>query len=330
MDPLTAVTAGKAAAGRRFAFYVSVQLTSVLVPGLVAVTCLAALMLHARHPGDAGAALGEAVRALRGPAMVLVDVSWLAFAYILGYVGRELAFRLLGLAERLSPKHRSSLGSLHGELEAVYGRTALRRCLRTHPLLRHLLDPAHSASTPAQLLRRPGGALRGGNAYEAFTYAKLWLREHNPGLAPDATEAEINILLSTPAPLILGTWALITLAPLSVVGAATSALVAAATAALTFAQVLRLRRTECWEALRNLVEDHEMRLAAARLPGPAFPAEPDDEEGDTGSDPDAAPGSDPDAGSGPDAGAAAGAGAGAGAGARAGGAGVGRQASGAA
>ncbi|MET8952461.1 hypothetical protein ACWEO4_37175 [Streptomyces sp. NPDC004393] len=52
--------------------------------------------------------------------------------------------------------------------------------------------------------------------------------------------------------------------------------------ALTFVQVLRLRRVECWEALRNLLEDHEMRLAAARLPGSPFPAEPGEDTEDSG------------------------------------------------
>lgn len=280
MDPLTAVTAGRAAAGRRFAFYVSVQLTSVVVPGLVAVTCLTALMLHSRHPGGIGPALSGTVRTLRGPAMVLVDVSWLASAYVVGYVGRELAFRLLGVAERLSPRHRVSLGALHRGLEAVYGRAAVDRCLRTHPLLGRLLDTADGTSPRSQIMRQPGGALRTGNVYEAFLYAKLWLREHNPGLAPDATEAEINILVSTLLPLALGTWSLIALASPGITAAVATVFVAAGVCAVTFAQVLRLRRTECWEALRNLLEDHEMRLAATRLPGSPFPADPGEDAQD--------------------------------------------------
>ncbi|MDT0463006.1 hypothetical protein [Streptomyces gibsoniae] len=282
MDPLTAMTAGKAAAGRRFAFYVAVQLTSVVVPGLVAVTCLTVLMLHAQHPGSIGRTLKGAAQALHGPAVIMVDVSWLASAYVVGYVGREVAFRLLGLAERLSPRHRATLGALHGELEVAYGHAALRRCLRTHPLLKYLLSPADGTSPHSRIMRQPGGALRTGNAYEAFNYAKSWLREHNPGLAPDATEAEINILVSTPLPLALGTWSLIALTPLSIAASAVAVVIAAAVSALTFVQVLRLRRVECWEALRNLLEDHEMRLAAARLPGSPFPAEPGEDTQDSG------------------------------------------------
>ncbi|MGW4561549.1 hypothetical protein ACWEN3_03770 [Streptomyces sp. NPDC004561] len=269
MDPLTAISAGRAAAGRRFAFYLSVQLTSVLVPGLVAVTCLTALLLHARHPQHLGRAVESAVRTLHGPAMILVDVSWLAAAYVIGYVGRELAFRVLGIAERLSRRRRAALGALRTELEAVYGAPALRRCLSTHPLLGHLLNAAGHNATPSQNMRQPGGALRVGNAYEAFNYAKSWLRTHSPGLAPDAIEAEINVLLSTLMPIVLGAWTLIVLAPLGITVAMATALVAGAVTALTFAQLLRLRRIECWEALRNLVEDHEMRLAADRLPATA-------------------------------------------------------------
>ncbi|MFF8591193.1 hypothetical protein ACF061_07060 [Streptomyces sp. NPDC015220] len=271
MDPLAVVGAGRAAAGRRFAFYISVQLCSVMVPGLVAVTSLAVLMLHARHPRDLGPALGDAARALHGPALIVVDVSWLAAAYVLGYVGRELAFRLLGLVEWLGAR-RSSPDTLYRELEAAYGPEALGRCLATHPLLGRLLGTAGNASRRFQTMRQPGGALRAGNAYEAFVYAKFWLREHSPSLAPDATEAEINVLLSTLLPGILGTWALIAVAPLGTVAATVTAIVAAAVSVLTFAQVVRLRRTECWEALRNLLEDHEMRLAVARLPVTPFTA----------------------------------------------------------
>lgn len=274
MDPLTAVTAGRAAAGRRFAFYLAVQLTSVLVPGLVAVTCSGLLLLRARHPDHLGRSVENVTRTLHGPVMILVDVTWLAAAYVLGYVGRELAFRLLAAAELAAPRRRATAGALRAELEAVYGVAALRRCLDAHPLLDHLLNAAGRTATPAESMRQPGGALRAGNAYEAFNYAKSWLRTHSPQLAPDANEAEINVLLSTLLPLALGTWTVVALAPLGLPLAAAIVLAAAAAAALTFAQVLRLRRIESWEALRNLLEDHEMRLAAGRLPAPADPALP--------------------------------------------------------
>ncbi len=38
-------------------------------------TSPAALMPHARHPEDLGAALGDAARTVRGPAVVLVDTT---------------------------------------------------------------------------------------------------------------------------------------------------------------------------------------------------------------------------------------------------------------
>lgn len=282
MDPLTAVGAGRMASGKRFAFYVSVQLTSVLVPGLVAVTCLTALVLHAGHPRDFGAAVSRAAQSVRGPAVILMDVSWLASAYVLGYVGREVAFRLLGIAERLSARHRTTLNALHRELEGVYGQAAVQRCLRTHPLLGHLLRSAPREAPRSDVLRQPGGALRIGHVYEAFNYAKSWLRQHNPSLAPDSIEAEINILVSTLLPLALGTWVLISLASLSAAVTTAAVLAAVAVAWVVFAQVLRLRQNECWEALRNLLEDHEMRLAAVRLPGsPLDAAGPgDDAQGD--------------------------------------------------
>ncbi|MEU6534380.1 hypothetical protein [Streptomyces sp. NPDC047000] len=270
MDPLTAVGAGRMASGKRFAFYISVQLTSVLVPGLVAVTCLTALVLHAEHPQHFGSAVSRATASVRGPAVILMDVSWLASAYVLGYVGRETTFRLLGIAERLSTRHRATLNALHQELEVAYGQEAVQRCLHTHPLLGHLLRAARRDSPRSEALRQPGGALRIGHAYEAFTYAKSWLRQHNPALAPDSIEAEINILVSTLLPMGLGAWVLVSLASLSATAGVGVVLATTVVAGVIFAQVLRLRRNECWEALRNLVEDHEMRLAAARLPGSAL------------------------------------------------------------
>ncbi|MEV7030160.1 hypothetical protein AB0N99_08015 [Streptomyces sp. NPDC093272] len=270
MDPLTAVSASRMASGKRFAFYISVQLASVLVPGLVAVTCITALVLHAEHPHDFASAVSRAAQSIRGPAVILLDVSWLASAYVLGYVGREIAFRMLGIAERLSARHRMTLNTLHLEIESAYGQTVVERCLRTHPLLGHLLHTAPPSPRSAAL-RQPGGALRVGQGYEAFTYAKSWLRQHNPALAPDSIEAEINILLSTLMPLALGTWAAISLASLGATAVTAAVLAAMVVVGIVFAQVLRLRRNECWEALRNLLEDHEMRLAAARMPGSPLP-----------------------------------------------------------
>lgn len=279
MDPLTAVTAGRAAVGRRFAFYLSVQLASVMAPGVVAVTCLTALLLRSRDPLHPAKAAGRAISTLHGPTAILVDVSWLAAAYVIGYVGRELAFRALGAAERLSRRHRAALSTLRTDLEVVYGAEAVGRCLRTHPLLRRLLDAAGRPVAPSQNMRQPGGALLTGNAYEAFNYAKSWLRTHNPGLAPDAVEAEINVLLSTLLPIILGTWTLIALVSPGVEGAAVVVLAAGTVTALVFTQVLRLRRVEGWQALRDLLEDHEMRLAAHRLPAAAgSPSAASDEE----------------------------------------------------
>ncbi|MEU6403937.1 hypothetical protein [Streptomyces sp. NPDC046985] len=287
------MSAGRAAAGRRFAFYLSVQLTSVLLPGLVTVTCLTALLLHARHPRHLGRSAESVLRTLHGPAMILVDVSWLAAAFVIGYVGRELAFRVLGIAERFSRRRRTALGTLRTELEAIYGAPALGRCLSAHPLLDHLLNAAGRTGALPHTMRQPGGALRVGNAYEAFNYAKSWLRTHCPELAPDAVEAEINVLLSTLLPIVLGTWTLNALAPLGVTVATATTLAAGAVTALTFTQVLRLRRIECWEALRNLLEDHEMRLAADRLPAntraPVEPPEPPAAPSSPAAEPPAAP-----------------------------------------
>jgi hypothetical protein len=281
MDPVSVVSAGKAAAGRRFAFYVSVQLTSVVVPGLVTVACLVAVVLNLQHPRNAGHALSGLAQSLHGSAGVLVDVSWLASAYVLGYVGRESGFRLLGLAERLSARNRAERAELYDELQRACGQAALRRCFRTHPLLEYLLG-GDGAAAHARVLRRTGGGHRTDHVFEAYAYAKFWLRQHNPDLAPDTAEAEINILVSTLLPLALGTWALIAGVRLDAAAAVTVALVTALVMTVVFAQALRLRRAERWEALRNLVEDHEMCLAAARLPTSPLLADPGTEVQENG------------------------------------------------
>ncbi|MFD7534724.1 hypothetical protein [Streptomyces sp. NPDC059819] len=277
MDPVTAVGVGRAAAGRRFAFYIVVQLASVVLPGFIMTTCFAALVFHAHHARGFGKILDDSTSHLKGPLVLLVDVVWIATAYVVGYVGREFAFRLLGLMEHMGPRRRFTPTSIHEELRRCYGEVAVRKCLRTHPLVKHLLVGRAAGPVPAGVAAssRPGAALQAGGVYEAFVYAKFWLREHNPGLAPDAVEAEINILVSTLPPICTGTWVLIALGPLSTVGSTAVTVGAGAASAMVLASALRLRRVECWETLRNLVEDHEMRLAATRLPQPPPQSDPD-------------------------------------------------------
>ncbi|MFJ9927911.1 hypothetical protein SAMN04490357_7356 [Streptomyces misionensis] len=42
-----------------------------------------------------------------------------ATGYVIGYVGREPALRVLGVAEWLSHRHRSALGALRADLRAL-------------------------------------------------------------------------------------------------------------------------------------------------------------------------------------------------------------------
>ncbi len=129
--------------------------------------------------------------------MSLADVSWPAAAYVIGHVGREPALRLLGTVERLrGGRHRAVLGALHGELETVYGQAALRRCLRTHPLLRHVLTTAEDTASRSRNQRRPGDVLRVGNVWRTQRSPSTRYAGSVSGRGPDPEgKARVNAVM---------------------------------------------------------------------------------------------------------------------------------------
>lgn len=246
----------------RLSRYFTLQLASVLLPGVVMVVGAVVLLMHATHGEGTWGKIVDLSEDVHGPLAVLLAVILTAVSYLVGYVTREIAFQVLGLAERASRRPHPTAAELHRQLRDRYGDRAVDRCFLTHPLLGRFL----SAQQESDGVGRDGlgGALARGNSLEAFVYAKHWLMEVMPGLAPVDTEREINILVSMLFPIGLGTWLFIALGGPGPLAVAAAALAGAVLCWLVLSSAIRLRRSEQWESLRGLVEGHEMRLALAR------------------------------------------------------------------
>ncbi|MFI9587521.1 hypothetical protein ACIHCQ_38220 [Streptomyces sp. NPDC052236] len=270
MDPISVTGLAGEAGGKRLSTYFTVQLTSVLLPGVVTVVGATVLLMHAEHGDGTWAQIVRFSEDVHGPLAILLAVLLAAVSYVVGYVTREIAFQVLGLAERVSRKPHATAAELHRQLRARYGDRAVDSCFLAHPLLARFL----SAEQDSDGVGRDGlgGALAWGNSLEAFVYAKQWLREVMPDLAPFDTEREINILVSTLFPIGLGTWLFSTLGGPGPLAVTSAALTGAVLCWLVLSSAMRLRRSERWESLRGLVEGNEMRLALARQQEP--PAAP--------------------------------------------------------
>jgi hypothetical protein len=245
-------------------------LVSVLLPGVVTVATSGLLIAHAQYGEDTWEHIVQIGNDVHGPLAVLLAILLTAASYVVGYVTRHLGFYVLALAERISRQPALTAAQLHRQLRDRYGDRVVDNCFATHPLLERFLseerDPGRNG------LDGLGGALSPGNSLEAFVYAKHWLMEVMPGLAPADAEREINILVSTLFPVGLGTWLFILLSGPEPLGAAASALIGLALCWLVLSSSVRLRRSERWESLRGMVEGHEMRLALTRQhPPPAVP-----------------------------------------------------------
>ncbi len=270
MDPTSAAGVGEVAAGLRLSAYFTTQLVSVLLPGVVTVATSGLLISHAQYGEDTWEQLVQISDDVHGPLAVLLAVLLIAASYVVGYVTRHLGFYVLGLAERVSRHPALTAAQLHRQLRDRYGDRVVDNCFAAHPLLERFLSDEQDAGRDG--LDGLGGALSPGNSLEAFVYAKHWLMEVVPSLAPTDAEREINILVSTLFPVGLGTWLFILLSGAEPFGAVASALVGLALCWLVLSSSMRLRRSERWESLRGVVEGHEMRLALARQhPPPAVP-----------------------------------------------------------
>lgn len=259
----------------RFTLYLTIQVSSVLVPGMVLGTEIALLIISGGAHG-ARASLSSflaAMSGLHGATMVFVFILALATCYIVGYICREFTFWFVGILEQAKRRLSGAQDSGHpllDRIKAVVGEDAIAECADFHPVIGSLVRGAELVS-PA-LTRTGGGAHRQDFELEVFVYAKLWLRRFSPTLAVDQMEAEINILVATLLPVILAVpvaaaWGgdLLLVLPLGLPLALFGCYI-------TVTSAMRLRRSERWEAIRNMFEDHLMRMAAARYEAELAPA----------------------------------------------------------
>ncbi len=273
MDPLTSI----AAASKTSSFWVTKELTSVLAPGVVV---LAEIMLLVRPLIKRGlqSPLGSGE-----PNIFALLTVVLALAWLVGYIGREIAFKVLGLTEPRKVKpiegdptpfrrwyrglrypHKTAL-EIERDLRAFCGDPEVEAFRRAHPIADHLLS-ARDPEVPdlAALNETRGGNMINNSSTQLFTYCKLWLRRHAPEFGLETIELEINIVAATLVP--------VALLPVVTLGAVRSHAGAWATAAAVAAILIagqiarsyhRLRGAERWEAVRNTMIATMLRRADA-------------------------------------------------------------------
>ncbi|GGK88487.1 hypothetical protein Sme01_01650 [Sphaerisporangium melleum] len=301
MDPLTLLGGTELARGR-MSFYISLQLSSAIAPGLVLLTEGTVLVNQLRHEKTL-----EALAGATGVLGVMVAICALAGAFVLGYICRELSLKLLGRLERLKFVRRRYGTGAQNRLEEWFAPEDLTDCFEAHAHLRHrersrepLREDHESSRTgeaasgeeaspprnddgatrraePASRSFHPTGGYHTGDLqYYRFVYSKLWLRAYAPLYSIDKTELEINVLAAILAPVLFSSlnlmvafdfhWAAVVAAPTAVV----------LFCAILLDSLLRLRVAEKREAVENLVIDYLARRAAARPPyastSPADPA----------------------------------------------------------
>jgi cbb3-type cytochrome oxidase subunit 3 len=267
MHPASLISSAKAA-DRGFSFYLNRELTSVLAPGVCIIIELAYLVLRLTSTSSASRILSY-FKNLSGAAGLVLLLVEMSVAYVIGYIVRELAFRLLGQTEKI-PAIRRKLAADTGERLVQYFDEHLReKCFEAHPYLRAKLKIDENADQASSRYRHAGGANVETRDYESFVYAKLWIKNFCSGFNIDQIELEINMLVAALAPSLLlavdilasiaSTWWTILLIVVSL-GVAWWVLLNS---------LYRLRRTERWEAVRNLLMDYAMRTAAISYPAPS-------------------------------------------------------------
>lgn len=252
---------------RRFSFFVNRELTSVLAPGVFVVTELTYLTLRLRSASSAAGVLDH-FKNISGTVGLLLLLIYAATGFVVGYVLRELAFRLLGVLEKLPRVRRGLAPDTAGRLADYFDAGLLQECLKAHPYLQGKFQVTDRTERPAGY-RKEGGANVETRDYESFVYAKLWIRNFSAGLSIDSVELEINMLTASLAPSALLAVDILVSVHLSWFAILLTVIALALVWWVLLDSLFRLRRTERWEAVRNLVMDYAMRSAAAGYPAVA-------------------------------------------------------------
>jgi hypothetical protein len=263
MDPITGLGATAKAVRGRLAFYVGVQIASVLAPGVVVIAESWFVVTRVEH-----SKVSTQLRETSGPYGLLLLLVVLSGGYVIGYVSRELAFKGVGQVERI-PRFRTRLNMEPGRRLGIHATDSLiQECMDVHPYLGDLRSATGTdgGQSPADRVsaRTGGGSHADDHQFANFNYAKAWLRRHAPESGLDSMEAEINILASTLVPTLLAAAAIVPALHFHWWAYLLAPILFIFTSALILDSLLRLRRSERFEAIRNLLMDHAMRRAAAR------------------------------------------------------------------
>lgn len=266
MEPVSGLAAKSAPS--RISFHAAIYLTSVLLPGAVLVTELVVLCVHLVRRGKSDIAFTlDMLANVKGAATIVLLLVAVAASFVVGYLAREVGFKLTALLERLYRRTASpALPASWARIRDSFGDDFAERLVKLHPILRHLDSGEPGRGDTLDQSLPMGGGHRSGDSLNLFAYSKLWLRGRVPALSVDITEIEINILASTVAPVLLLALDATVLSgtPVVIKILALPGAVLISLAILT--AVLRLRRIEQGEALRNLAFDFAMREAEAGYP----------------------------------------------------------------
>ncbi len=136
-------------------------------------------------------------------------------------------------------------------------------CRQAH---RVLDDMPEGGAGSAKIGSSAGGGHSDTISYRDFVYAKLWIRNYAAGFSIDSLEAEINILVSGLIPTLLSAAVIIAAAKAAWLSIIAAAIFLCLTWSVLLDSIFRLRHTERWEALRNLIMDYAMREASNKIP----------------------------------------------------------------
>jgi len=268
---------------RQLAFYLVVQLVSVVAPGVVLVCEVAYLLVALTGPVDRQVVeTAEQAASAQGIPLLVLAALLLAGAVLVGYLAREIAFALLRMVE--ARRRPAGVAQLRDQLVAMFGAAHVAAVVRQHPGLRPLAAPAATGATDegARTLHLQGWG-RDPGATRVFFYCKLWLRSRAPALSVDQIELEINSLLAMLLPAVFLPVTL--LVSLSGPVRLAAGLVGFTLVGLVWVFVLwrasQLRRAERWEAVRNMFFGGLMESAATEAsvehPAPAPRTASDDQ-----------------------------------------------------
>ncbi|MDT7803230.1 MAG: hypothetical protein QOI78_6663, partial [Actinomycetota bacterium] len=255
----------------RLPFYVVVQLVSVLLPGAGVLTEVTLLLIHyARHPGTDLGFLIDSLSGIRGAGIVLFATVGVSGAFVLGYLSRELAFVVLGRFERLHDWwvafgvrrfHRNPERAIGWkEVRTLVGDDAAASLVELHPVLALLSGDR----VPQDLQPTVGGGHRADVSFEVFTYTKLWLRGRPAAFRLDFLELEINVLTGLPIPVLLFAADIVVLGDEPALIRIAALPIGLLICAAILRSARRLRRTERWEAIRNLAFEDTIRRAEVK------------------------------------------------------------------